>query len=74
MTAIGLFCLIIAFYGVFSTYRLIKHRELQWHYPFIRDRKRRDYSQLFISYVSVMSGLGIAVFLYLAFIFIFPKQ
>jgi len=58
---IGVLFICCGAYGLFSTYRLLRHNELFWAYPNLRYRKEKGYSKKICKAVAMLS-LPFAIF------------
>jgi hypothetical protein len=67
MRYVGFAFLILALYGTFSTYRVLRYKELYWDYPFIRYRRKEGCSKIVCIVVGTLSIPVILLFFYLAF-------
>lgn len=74
MKVVGILFFLLGLYGVFSTYRVLRYKELYWYYPLLRYRKEGGYSKIICNLVGIFSIPVILLFFYIAFICLFPNN
>lgn len=66
MKFLGFFLLVLSGFGVYSTYRVLKYKELYRYYPSIRYRKDRGGYSTFLCYLT--GGLSSIALIFIVFI------